>query len=573
MSAAVLRIAEGLTLPQSAVTQTFAILAKRGVGKTYTAAVMVEEMLTAHLRVCVVDPLGVWWGLRSSADGKHEGLPITILGGDHGDLPLESTGGAVVADLLVDERASLLLDLGRFRKAEQCRFMLDFAERLYHRNRAPLHLVLDEADAFAPQRPMHGQERLLGAIEDLVRRGRARGIGITMVTQRAAVLNKDVLTQAEVLIALRTIAPQDREAVEAWTKAHGTAEQQRELMTSLPALPVGTAWFWSPGWLDVFKKAKVRRRTTFDSSSTPDMARRRMKPRQLAKVDLATLKVKMAATIERAKMEDPRLLHQQIADLQAKVRQLAAAQPKPQPAPKPVPIPTAQPLMTKREMDKLDRIGRRILVAGEAASKLGQLVLALLDRGKHQAQLRVVPAVQKPGGNNGHPPVKVCLPRPAANDTGLVEGARRLVEVLAQYPDRLPLSRGQASTLAILAPGGGTTGTYWSRLRTEGWLDEADDGRIRLAKRPTWAPRHDISRAAVVGAWSKKMAGGATRMLEVIHAQADWMDRSAVAEKAGLIYGSGTFGTYLSALRSTGLLQFSGQGVKLAEFLLEGIPR
>jgi hypothetical protein len=63
------------------------------------------------------------------------------------------------------------------------------------------------------------------AIEDLVRRGRARGIGITLVTQHSAVLNKDVLTQAEVLVALRTIAPQDREAIDAWIKVHGTPAQ------------------------------------------------------------------------------------------------------------------------------------------------------------------------------------------------------------------------------------------------------------------------------------------------------------------------------------------------------------
>ncbi len=64
--------------------------------------------------------------------------------------------------------------------------MTDFAERLYHRNRDPLHLVLDEADAFAPQRTGPGGQRLLGSIEDLVRGGRA-GIGVTLITQRPVV--------------------------------------------------------------------------------------------------------------------------------------------------------------------------------------------------------------------------------------------------------------------------------------------------------------------------------------------------------------------------------------------------
>jgi uncharacterized protein len=109
-------------------------------------------------------------------------------------VPLELAAGQVIADLVVDEGISAVLDLAHFRKGEQTRFTTDFAERLYHRNRAPLQLVLDEADAFALQRPMKGQERMLGAVEDLVRRGRARGIGVTLVTQRSAVLNKDVPT-------------------------------------------------------------------------------------------------------------------------------------------------------------------------------------------------------------------------------------------------------------------------------------------------------------------------------------------------------------------------------------------
>ena len=68
-----LRIAKNFTLPRDAVTQTFAILSKRGSGKTYLASVMAEEMLERGLHIAVVDPTGAWWGLRSSADGKSDG--------------------------------------------------------------------------------------------------------------------------------------------------------------------------------------------------------------------------------------------------------------------------------------------------------------------------------------------------------------------------------------------------------------------------------------------------------------------------------------------------------------------
>ena len=55
--------------------------------------------------------------------------------------------------------------------------MGDFAEALYQlkaAHREALHLVLDEADLFVPQRPGRGEERMLRAFDDIVRRG-ARG--------------------------------------------------------------------------------------------------------------------------------------------------------------------------------------------------------------------------------------------------------------------------------------------------------------------------------------------------------------------------------------------------------------
>jgi DNA helicase HerA-like ATPase len=99
---ATLQLSNDLQLPVEAVTETFAILAKRGAGKTYIAAVMVEELLQAGLQVVVADPVGVWWGLRASADGQQEGLPIVIIGGEHGDVPLEVGAGEIIADGFVN---------------------------------------------------------------------------------------------------------------------------------------------------------------------------------------------------------------------------------------------------------------------------------------------------------------------------------------------------------------------------------------------------------------------------------------------------------------------------------------
>jgi uncharacterized protein len=97
-----LKISPDLTLPIEVAGEAIGIVATRGAGKSFTSAVLVEELYGAKVQFAVLDPTGVYWGLRAGADGKSEGLPIIVLGGVHGDVPLEPTAGALIADLVVD---------------------------------------------------------------------------------------------------------------------------------------------------------------------------------------------------------------------------------------------------------------------------------------------------------------------------------------------------------------------------------------------------------------------------------------------------------------------------------------
>ncbi len=176
-----LKISAERALPLEAVTQTFAILGIRGSGKTNSGVDMAEEMLKAGQQIVVLDPVDVWWGLRSSRDGAHAGFPIAIIGGEHGDVPLEGVNGTVIADFVVDSGTPVVLSLRHLSLGDQRRFAADFAERLYHRkgeagNRGPLHLFVDECDEFIPQNIQKGGERMFGAFDRLVRRGRSSGI-------------------------------------------------------------------------------------------------------------------------------------------------------------------------------------------------------------------------------------------------------------------------------------------------------------------------------------------------------------------------------------------------------------
>jgi hypothetical protein len=576
-----LAIGEGLSLPVDAVTQTFGIIAVRGVGKTHTASVLVEEMIEAQLPVIVVDPVGVWWGLRSSADGERAGLPVVILGGEHADVPLEVGAGAVVADFVIESRQPAVLDLSLFRKAEQVRFMTDFAERLYLKNREALHLVIDEADAFAPQKPMKGAERLLGAIEDLVRRGRARGLGLTLITQRAAVLNKNVLTQISVLVALRTVSPQDRAAIDEWVRAHATTEQRDEMMASLPSLPIGTAWFWSPGWLDLFQRVQVRRRRTLDSSATPKVGAQRPTPKALADVDLVELRERLAETIERAKEDDPKALRARIVELEkgapAKVERVEV------------------PALTPEDKAVAEALRIAIDGANAAFEQIGVLCADLMkkldahlwstnfiptqiassDRLPTVKPEKVVRRDLKPANAPQLKPEvewpKIAPPHPAlapaSGDGKLKRGARNMLDVLVRHhPTRL--SRGVLAARAGMSESG-TFGDYLGALRQQGLIET--DGRGMLApsqaglKRSGAKPGTPMSRAEVLAVWQKATKAGARRMLGIVLGNPAGVSREDLARLADMS-NSGTFGDYLGFLRKH-LLVADGSPIKLGPAL------
>ena len=328
-----LRIAPNLVLPIDAVTSTFCIVGIRGSGKSTTAVDMAEEMLKAHQQIVVLDPKDDWHGLRSSADGKHKGYPITILGGHKADAPLEHTGGKLVADLIVEERLSCILSMRHFSDGQRFQFVYDLATRLYQTISQPTHLFIDEADQFAPQEKQTkiqkgdrvSEAMMLALVRRLIKQGRTGGLGVSLITQSPATLDKRVMNMCETLIAMRVIGAQDLKAVETWVSAWAQDKFQHDkTMMYIPQFVTGTGLVWSPSWLELYKIVDFRPAETFDSRKTPKVGQRRVEPRILAPVDLKKLEKRMAETIERAKADDPKELKNRIRELE---KQIKAVQP------------------------------------------------------------------------------------------------------------------------------------------------------------------------------------------------------------------------------------------------------
>jgi hypothetical protein len=252
-----------IQIPINAATKTFAILAKRGAGKTYTAAVLAEEFHRNNIPFVVFDPIDVWWGLRLSKDGKQSGLPVVVFGAEHADIPLSREMGREIAHAVVKENVSCILSTFGMPKVAQRHLIAEFSEELLNINNMPRHVFIEEAHEFVPQRVGGALGKTFNAVSNLVVMGRNRGIGVTLINQRAATINKDVLTQLDTLMAFRNVSPQDRKALKEWVEYHAAEGDFEKFITSLPSLPTGEGWIWSPEFLGIFERIKIRPRETF----------------------------------------------------------------------------------------------------------------------------------------------------------------------------------------------------------------------------------------------------------------------------------------------------------------------
>jgi hypothetical protein len=551
-----LKISDHLSLPVDLVTLTQAIIAKKGAGKSYCASVQAEEMLKARQQIVVLDPTGAWFGIRSSADGKSDGFPVHVIGGEHADVPLEDSAGEIVAEAIIENRFSAIIDLNMLRKAQLRRFVTPFLETLYRLNREPLHLFVDEADDIAPQKPFGDEAAMLGALEDVVKRGRRKGIGCTLITQRPADLAKQVLTQCDALMSLRLSHPRDIDAIEEWVNVHADQKQAKEMIDSLPSLPTGTGWFWCPLW-DIFKKIGIRERTTFDSSATPKVGEKARTPKRLAEVDKQMLGEKIAASVQRVKENDPKELRRRLvaAELQLKVQA----------------VPEIKEKIVDRPVLKDEQIRQLDSIVAKLDAKSGDLIAfgEVLSRRATEIRASLAMAKQSPPPITRHaPPPARSLPtmRPSVTapaGSGSVEvgksGLRRILIALAQ---RNGLTNGQIGVRAGLSSTTGTFSTYMSRARSNGWITDQGDRRFITDAGMAVIGDYDPlpTGRALLDHWLRELgSSGASRILNALAgAYPDSMSNEQVGIASGLSHTTGTFSTYMSRLRTLELIEGRG---------------
>ena len=275
-------------------------------------------LLADNRHLCIIDPTGAWHGLRSNAAGDGPGFGIPIFGGDHGDVRVAPDQGDAVGKI-VAAGVSAIVDISIMDSREQRRFMLAFMRALRKKPKGNFHLIIDEADEFAPQTaPDDVGYSLVEEIKWIAKRGRLAGFVLTAITQRPADISKAVLSQVQTVIAHQLIAPQDQKAVDDYLKANGDAATRKEVMGSLAALNRGERWVYSPR-LGVLERGYSPIPSTFDSSRTPEPGETVIAPKMLAQIDIGAIRDALKP-IEQDKHDGSVCVSAQVADDSVKLR-------------------------------------------------------------------------------------------------------------------------------------------------------------------------------------------------------------------------------------------------------------
>lgn len=560
-----MKLSDDLSLPIDACTQAFAWLGRRGSGKSYGATKLAELLYAASAQFVAIDPVGIWHGLRMSADGKGAGLNIPIFGGLRGDIPIEATGGALLADVIVDRGTSAVLDVSQFESdTDKARFAKDFAARFFYRKKSEpsaVHIFIEEAQEFIPQNIQRGEEHMLHAWQRMIRLGRNYGIGVSMISQRPQDVNKKALNQAECLLCFQLTGPQERKAVEGWVSEKGLSD---DLGTILPSLAIGHAHVWSPVWLDVNKEVFIAAKETFAAGTTPKVGQRPVAMKPLAPIEMEQIQKDMAATIEKAKADDPKLLRAEIAKLR---KQLAERPPGEKIIDRIVEVPVlknGQLERTEKAQDRLEKYGQKLLE--EAAKLRGMIAPAQASRPIPARTVQTVPRQIK------RQP-KAPIPADAQGRDALGGPEKKILDAIA-WLNSIGVDEPEQGAVAFVAGytvGGGAFNNPRGKLNSLGYVEYLDGDKIRLTesgRSVSSAPTEELTTQKLHEKILGKLPGPEQKILKVlIGCYPDAMVNEDLAAAAGYAIG-GAYNNPRGRLRSLGLIEYRREGGVAARLIL-----
>ncbi|PIN99804.1 hypothetical protein COT72_04415 [archaeon CG10_big_fil_rev_8_21_14_0_10_43_11] len=236
---------------EEVVTSRTCVTAQSGAGKSYLIGVLCEELLKKEWPFCIIDPEGEYSSLKQKFN-------LLWVGGENSDVPLETCDLAKLAKTAITDYYPLILDVSEAKNPKAV--VNTFCEHLFQAEtklRKPYLLIVEEADKFAPQKGNND----VRIIHDIARRGRKRGLGLLLATQRPAFIDKDVLSQCNNQMIGKLTLKNDLDAVKLFFES---TQELKTLMTLEPGY-----FYFMGDFVDTKALIKSRERLTKHQGYTP----------------------------------------------------------------------------------------------------------------------------------------------------------------------------------------------------------------------------------------------------------------------------------------------------------------
>jgi len=131
--------------------------------------------------------------------------------------------------LILEKRIITVFDFSELILEDQQEWVYDICEYIKYNNvRDPIHIFIEEADLFIPQSK---SPKCKGMISLLIRKGGQDGIGMSIITQRLASVDKNVIAQIDNHFIFHTEWPSDISLVK---KLGNISKEDIEKVKTLP---------------------------------------------------------------------------------------------------------------------------------------------------------------------------------------------------------------------------------------------------------------------------------------------------------------------------------------------------
>jgi hypothetical protein len=253
-----LRVAEGgVSLPAAEVlTGRGFVTGKSGSGKSNTASVFLEELLSLNARLLVIDTDGEYYGLKSKYEVLHLGS------GDQCDVEVAPENAKIIAELVLSDGVPVVLDVSGFLEAEEANELVyEVAKHVFATAgsvRQPCLMLVEECHEYIPEQGGLGDVGEM--LVRIAKRGRKRGLGLCGLSQRPAAVDKDFITQCDWLAWHRLTWANDTKVVKR-VLGGDYADQIEDLNTGES--------FLVTDWDESIRRVQFRKKHTFDAGATP----------------------------------------------------------------------------------------------------------------------------------------------------------------------------------------------------------------------------------------------------------------------------------------------------------------